>query len=390
MNLPIDEKIPKHPVLSLQSFTNEQGTEIPSILDAGDVRYLNRGSLAIAFALQHSGISHGDEVLIPAYHCLAMVEPVLWVGAIPTFYRIQENTEIDLADIGHRLTSSSRVLISPHYFGFLQDMKLIRVFCDEHHLILIEDCAHAFFGRRHGQPPGYYGDYAIGSAWKFFPVDEGACIVSSRGNLSGTATKSAGPFLEIKSLMNTLEYAVDYDRLGMLNAPIRSILKLKDKMWGRVIPSPVTPGVGEALELGVATGFDGKRVKQRNSIFSRLIIDATSKSRIVKYRRENYSRLLSALSSLPGCKPLFGVLPDEVVPHVFPLVMEHPEVVFPLLKAAGVPIIRFGEYLWDGMEQGLCPVSENYARRVFQFPCHQDLKPAELSWMIEQIGEAIK
>ncbi len=392
MYKPIDEKIPKHPVLSRQAFAREHGAAVPSILDAGEVRYLNRGSMAIAFALQHSGISHGDEVLIPAYHCLAMVEPVLWAGATPVFYRICENTSLDLADVERRLTPFTRVLIAPHYFGFPQDMKLIRAFCDDHRLILIEDCAHAFFGRMNGHPPGYYGDYAIGSAWKFFPVDEGACIVSSKGRLSGTTTEAGGFFFEIKSLMNTLEYAVAYDRLELLNSPIRGMLRLKDELWNRVKPKPVSRSHddGNTPVSADATGFDGSRIKQRNSRLSRLIIEGVSKSRIVRNRRENYSRLLSGLGHLPGCRPLFDVLPDEVVPHVFPLVMDAPETVFPLLKAAGVPVIRFGEYLWEGMEKGLCPVSENYSRRIFQFSCHQDMKSSELDWMIGRIGDILK
>ncbi len=107
-------------------------------------------------------------------------------------------------------------------------------------------------------------------------------------------------------------------------------------------------------------------------------------------RRENYLKLLSRLGNLPGCRPLFGTLPEGVVPYVFPLVMENPEKVFPRLKEEGVPVIRFGEYLSEDMEKGLCRVSEDYSRRVFQFPCHQDLKPEELEWMMNKIEEALK
>ena len=268
-------------------------------------------------------------------------------------------------------------------------MESIRAFCDVHRLILIEDCAHTFFGRFAGQPPGYYGDYVIGSAWKFFSVDEGACVVSSRGKLSGTSTKQGGLFFELKSFLNTLEYAVAYERLGRLNRSVRWMLGLKDRLWSRVKSKPEQT-VGNMHELENTTGFDGNRIRFAGTRISRLIIEGVSKSRIVRNRRENYSRLFSGLGHLPGCRPLFDVLPDEVVPHVFPLVMEHPETVFPLLKAAGVPVIRFGEYLWEGMEKGLCPVSENYSRRVFQFPCHQDLKPRELDWMIGRIGDILK
>jgi len=56
------------------------------------------------------------------------------------------------------------------------------------------------------------------------------------------------------------------------------------------------------------------------------------------------------------------------VPQVFPLLIDAPERVFPVLKKAGVPVIRFGEYLWEGMEPGTCPVSMDLSRRVFQLP----------------------
>ncbi len=384
------EKIPKNPVISCQSFGHDR-EGFPSVLDAGEARYLNRGSLAIAYALQRVGISSGDEVLMPAYHCLAMVEPVNWTGANPVFFRIKEDTSLDLADIEQRLTGSTRVLIAPHYFGFHQDMPKIRAFCDRHHLVLIEDCAHAFLGRMAGHPLGYYGDYAIGSAWKFFPVDEGACVVSSRGGLSGAATEPRGIFSEIKSLMNTLEYAVEYRRLGWFNPVFRLVFRLKDGLWNVLKRRPPTSlqTVVRQENPGGSTGFDESRVSQAISRSSRLIMTVSSKSRMAQNRRENYLKLLSRLGDLPGCRPLFGSLPDGVVPHVFPLVIENPEKIFHRLKDEGVPVIRFGEYLSGDMQKGLCTVSEDYSRRVFQFPCHQDLKAEELEWMMDRIADIL-
>ena len=382
------EKIPKNPVISCQSFVHDR-EGFPSVLDAGEALYLNRGSLAIAYALKRIGISRGDEVLMPAYHCLAMVEPVIWAGAKPVFFRISESTGLDLEDVERRLTRASRVLIAPHYFGFHQDMPKIRAFCDRHHLVLIEDCAHAFLGETAGHPLGYYGDYAIGSAWKFFPVDEGACVVSSRGGLFGAATEPRGFFSEIKSLMNTLEYAVEYRRLGWLNPVFRLMFRLKDGLWSMLKKKPSVEPVVHEENPGGSTGFDGSRVGQDISRSSRLIISASSKSRMARKRRENYLKLLSRFGDLPGCRPLFGVLPDGVVPHVFPLVMENPEKIFHKLKDEGVPVIRFGEYLSEDMEKGLCKVSEDYSRRVFQFPCHQDLKSEELDWMVDRIADIL-
>ena len=91
-------------------------------------------------------IGKNDKVLLPAYHCIAMVEPVVWSNATPVFYKINADTSVDLDDIRTRLDSSTKLLLITHYFGFPQDLSKLRIFCDEHHILMLEDCAHAFFG----------------------------------------------------------------------------------------------------------------------------------------------------------------------------------------------------------------------------------------------------
>jgi hypothetical protein len=77
-------------------------------------------------------------------------------------------------------------------------------------------------------------------------------------------------------------------------------------------------------------------------------------------------------------------LPEGVFPYVFPLVTDEPERKFPALKNAGVPVIRFGEFLWESMDATTCPISVDLSRRVLQFPCHQELSLAEMTWMISE------
>ncbi len=379
-------KLPVQPVFSCDSFGG--GTGAPSLLDAGEIIYLNRGSLAIGHALTLMDLEPGSEVLLPAYHCPAMVEPVVWAGFSPVFYRIHADTSADLEDLGNRIGPSSRVMLVPHYFGFPQEMGRIRAFCDRHGLLLIEDCAHAFFGECSGHPVGFHGDYAVGSAWKFFPVNEGACLVSSRHALPDKDLQSGGLFFELKSVLNTLEHSVEYGRLGMLNFPAKTLLGIKDWLW-KVMKNLDEQGEDTGKEEYPASGFDGKRVRQRISLASKRIIESSSKSRIVERRRSNYLRLQSALECIDGGRPLFGALPEKVVPHVFPFLVDRLEAVFQRLKSAGVPVIRFGEYLWKDMERGTCPVSEEYSRRVFQFPCHQDLSGEDIDWMIGRIRAAL-
>ena len=135
-------------------------------------RLASSGRVAIALALRHLGIRPGEQVLLPAYHCTAMVEPVQWASAAPVFYRIHPDTSVDLEHLQRLLTPLTRAVIVVHYFGFPQQLSSLRAFCDTHRLALIEDCAHAFFGEEAGRPLGSCGDYAIASAMKFFPIYE--------------------------------------------------------------------------------------------------------------------------------------------------------------------------------------------------------------------------
>ena len=104
----------------------------------------------------------------------------------------------------------------------------------------------------------------------------------------------------------------------------------------------------------------------------------TSKAWVVRRRRENYNKLVAALSDLPKGRPLLPYLPNEVTPYMFPFLVDEPERVFPRLKRLGVPIYR-----WEDIEATTCDISRSYAQRLLQLPCHQDLRAKELDWMIE-------
>jgi len=115
-------RIPTSPVLSLASFSSSKDQHVPSVLDAGGVRFVTSGKRAIALALQQMKIGKNDKVLLPAYHCITMVEPVIQTNATPVFYKINSDTSIDLDDIQARLDGSTKLLLVVHYFGFPQNI----------------------------------------------------------------------------------------------------------------------------------------------------------------------------------------------------------------------------------------------------------------------------
>lgn len=378
--------IPASPVLSLESFGGDKDQHVPSVLDAGKARFVTSGKRAIALALRQMKIGKNDKVLLPAYHCIAMVKPVIQENATPVFYKINSDTSVDLDDIRTRLDDSIKLLLVVHYFGFPQNLSKIRIFCDEHNILLLEDCAHCFFGEHDGRPIGSFGDYAIASTIKFFPTYEGGCLVSSRHSISSLHLESDGVAFEIKATLNTLERGFEYGRLGLLQKLIYLPMCLKNIIWGHIKKRDLL----ENIDYGPRGSDGGLEIEERwrnkeSSFFSQYLVKKVSQTRIVTRRRENYLTLLEALSGLPECHPLFDRLPDGVIPYVFPLIVEKPEKFFKHLKNLGIPVIRFGEFLWDGIDANIYPVSTSLSKQVFQFPCHQELTSAELSWMIEEI-----
>jgi perosamine synthetase len=384
-------RIPTQPLLSLSSFFRGKcRSELPSVLDAGTAIFVTSGRVAIALALQQMKIGKGDKVLVPAYHCASMVEPVIWLGATPVFYKINPDTTVDLGDIKRKLGSDTKVLMATNYFGFPQNLADIRRFCDGNGLLFLEDCAHSFMGEYEGKPLGSYGDYAIASAMKFFPIYDGGCLISSRHQVSGLRLESAGLGFELKAALNAVEKGFAYGRMAFLEALLSIPIWLKTVIWsgmksgGAVKTTSLSPGASDG-----GFKFEPSWLDKRSSLFSRVLIRTVSKSRIAEKRRKNYQTLHRSLANLPGCSALFPTLPDGVSPYVYPLVCKNLKTVFPLLKNAGVPVIRFAEFLWEGVDDSVCPVSVELSEQCMQFPCHQDLRPEELNWMIEEIRALI-
>jgi dTDP-4-amino-4,6-dideoxygalactose transaminase len=319
-----------------------------------------------------------------------MIEPVVWSGATPVFYRVKADTSVDLDDVATKLNGSTRLILAANYFGFPQDLSAIRTFCDANGLLMLEDCAHCFLGEHNGLPVGSYGDYAIASSMKFFPIYEGGALVSSRHSLAGLKLHSAGLGFEAKAAFNALEQSFEYKRLGLVKALLWLPMTLKDMLWGKI--KAHSGHDASALAPGSSNGgfsFDPNWVGKRSSAFSRVMLRLVSRRRIGALRRRNYLKMEAALAGLPGCRPLFPALPDGVYPWVFPLQTDNPNAVFPWLKKQGVPIIRFGEFLWPGVDAGVCAASVDLSRRVMSFSCHQELREHEIEWMISKIKDAM-
>lgn len=364
---------------------------LPSLLHTRHI-YVSAGRAAIAIALEHAGIGEGDEVLVPAYHCESMIAPVEHVRATPVYYRMQPDTHVDIRDLESKVSTNTKAILATHYFGFPQLMLELRTLCDQLGLLLIEDCAHAFFGSAGGRALGTFGDYAVGSAMKFFPVFDGGLLVSSSRDLSNVDLFNPPLTLELKALVSSVEYAMRYGRIRLLSFPLKVGIALKDLIW-----HAAKRAMGEKLNKSLAPAsseggyaLETQWIMARMSRVSRFLLKKTDVQRICDGRRHNYLKIIDALAGAPGITPLFPELPAGTVPLVVPMIVQHPFEVFPKLKFAGVPIWRFGEYLYPGITTEVCENTIFLSDHVFQFPCHPELTDDEIHWMVDTIKQHVR
>ena len=140
---------------------------------------------ALHLACLAAGIGEGDEVIVPAFSFVASASAARYVGAEPVLCDVVSPYEfnIDPDDVAKRITSRTRAVVAVHFCGYPAAIATLRALCDEHGLVLIEDCAQAIGATidDSGRQVGTVGDLG---AFSFFSkkqlcVGEGGMVTTA-------------------------------------------------------------------------------------------------------------------------------------------------------------------------------------------------------------------
>jgi perosamine synthetase len=141
----------------------------------------NSGRSSFLAILESLGLQKGDEVLLQAFTCNAVPNPILWAGLKPVYVDCNEDDfNINVADLERKITSKNKVVIVQHTFGLPADIDGVIEICKKHNLILIEDCAHALGAKYKGREVGTFGKAA------FFSFSRDKVISSVYGGMVTT------------------------------------------------------------------------------------------------------------------------------------------------------------------------------------------------------------
>ncbi len=126
------------------------------------------GTDSLFIILKSLGIGSGDEVITPAFSCIASAEVISLTGANPIFADVDANYyTLNPYEVEKKITRKTKAVIAVHLYGQAAPVSELRKICLKHNVNLIEDCAQAHLTREHTQLVGTFG---IASAFSFYPT----------------------------------------------------------------------------------------------------------------------------------------------------------------------------------------------------------------------------
>lgn len=115
-------------------------------------------STALQLALYASGVSRGDEVIVPSLSFIATANAVWQCGATPVFADVDPVTcNIDPAEVDRLVTARTTAVVPVHQVGLPADMDGIRNVAEWRGLTVVEDAACALGAAHRGRPIGSLG-----------------------------------------------------------------------------------------------------------------------------------------------------------------------------------------------------------------------------------------
>ena len=137
-----------------KEFKNYFGAKYAISFDSG-----RSSLLAILTSLS---LNKKSEILLQAFTCNAVPNPVLWTGLRPVYVDCSEQTfNLDTEDLKNKISPKSGAVIVQHTFGLPAEMENIAEICRKNNLILIEDCAHSLGATYNNKKLGLFGKAAF-------------------------------------------------------------------------------------------------------------------------------------------------------------------------------------------------------------------------------------
>lgn len=369
----------------------------------------NSGRSAFFAILRAFDIGAGDEVIIQAFTCVAVPDPILWVGAIPVYVDIDDTLNIDSKLIEKAITDKTKAIVVQHTFGVPANMELITKITHKYRLLLIEDCCHALGATYQNKKVGTFGDasfFSFGRDKVISSVFGGAAIISSTLNqnkygsgLPRTVLRS-GAGAKLKELHEKLAYPSYYWIVQQLFHPIAfAVILPLYKLWVgkallfilqriKLLSKPV-----DGCEL-IGKKPSVYPARYPNALAQLLLYQLMKLERYNSYRKRITAHYMAKLKDVPGL-----LIPKSTVGAIYlrlNVLITNAETIFQNAKQKGLLLGNWYKHTIDpkgvsndviGYKKGSCPKAEKAATMSVNLPTYPSMRIQEADTVIKLITE---
>lgn len=157
-------------------------------------KFTKNARTAWGIIISTASIKERKKILLPSYigyterEGSGVFDPVENNNCDYAFYKIDNDLSPNLEDLGRKLSADIDILLIIHYFGFCRtDLCLIKEMCFNNNVVMVEDCAHAFYLSENPLKIGEIGDYSFYSIHKYLPTQTGGLLRVNSNNISSPA-----------------------------------------------------------------------------------------------------------------------------------------------------------------------------------------------------------
>lgn len=322
---------------------------------------VSSGTAALHAAYAAAGLGAGDEVITPPITFAATQAALVHLGAVPVFADVDPDSAlISPNEVEALVGPRTAAVVAVDYAGHPADMDALRVICDRHKLILIEDAAHSLGSTYRGRHVGGLADI---TTFSFFPTKN---ITSGEGG----AVASPHPDLMAR--------ARRFSRQGLVREPEEFAL------------SPDGPWHQEVQQVGLNYRLTDLQAALGTSQLARLGYFKDVRSRIKQFYDDQFTGLdgVDVPVQSPDVDPMWHLYPMRVP-------ADRRLKIYSDLRAAGVGVqvnyvpayrhpalAQFG----NGMD---FPASELFYAREISLPMHTKLTSADLESVAASVLSAM-
>jgi perosamine synthetase len=265
-----------------------------------------RGRVALYAILRCLDIGPGDEVIVPAFTCVAVPNAIIYAGATPVYVDIDDATyTADPAAVASAMSPRTRVVLAQNTFGLSADLDALTSVARPYGAVVVDDCTHGLGGTYRGRPNGAAAFAAFYSTQWSKPISTGL------GGIAVTTDAELAARLAALERSAAEPRAVDRALLGaMLFARERvatpRTLRAGRSVYRAVSRAGLVPGSSGGGELA-GTDMPARFVARMSAFQARLATRrmATLATRIRRRRAaaQRYSAWLTAHRRTPACEP---------------------------------------------------------------------------------------